>query len=260
MISACLVVYNEEMHITRCLQSLAGVVDEIIVVHDGPCGDNTLKIAKTFGAKTFVRPRVGEAEPHRQFSFDAARGDWVLQIDADEFLSDELRLHLKELTQDSSVDAYSLLWEDPDDLFYFGIWPFKQYKSCLFRKSKIIFTGLVHEQAKTSGRLSRSEFLLHHRPKIKTSDPVVFKRKTRQWGDAAARTLISKGLATHSAYFYLLKAPLWGLFYLFYYLFVKGFIFCGKNGRRVTRVHMTYNFWRYYCLYEYKSGRKSVIA
>lgn len=44
-ISACLVVRNEEAVIERCLESLAGVVDEIVLVHDGECEDRTLEIA-----------------------------------------------------------------------------------------------------------------------------------------------------------------------------------------------------------------------
>ena len=42
-ISACLVVHNEEKLIGRCLESIKNLVDEIIVVHDGPCQDKTLR-------------------------------------------------------------------------------------------------------------------------------------------------------------------------------------------------------------------------
>lgn len=61
-ISACLVVRNEEKVIERCLNSLKGAVDEILIVHDGECGDNTLKIAKKFNADIFIRPMAGVME------------------------------------------------------------------------------------------------------------------------------------------------------------------------------------------------------
>src|SRR5947209_4203128 len=61
-ISACLVVHDEEKLIERCLASLDGVVDEIVLVHDGPCTDRTLDIARGYGARVFERPRHGEAE------------------------------------------------------------------------------------------------------------------------------------------------------------------------------------------------------
>jgi Glycosyltransferases involved in cell wall biogenesis len=61
-ISACIVVYNEEKVIKRCLDSIKNVVDEIILVHDGPCKDRTLEIAKRYTNKIFIRPHVGMME------------------------------------------------------------------------------------------------------------------------------------------------------------------------------------------------------
>ena len=86
-ISACLVVHNEEKVIRRCLDSIKNVVDEIIVVHDGPCTDKTMEIAREYGAKIYEQPFNGEAEKHRPFSYRMTSGAWILQIDADEYLS-----------------------------------------------------------------------------------------------------------------------------------------------------------------------------
>ena len=52
-ISAFIVAYHEENLIERCLRSLVDVVDEIIVVHDGPCLDKTIKIAQKYTSKVF---------------------------------------------------------------------------------------------------------------------------------------------------------------------------------------------------------------
>ena len=80
-ISACLVIANEAAVLERCLSSLQGVTDEIVLVHDGPCVDESLDIASRFGAKVFVANKIGEAEPHRPFSYEQATGEWVLQIE-----------------------------------------------------------------------------------------------------------------------------------------------------------------------------------
>jgi glycosyltransferase involved in cell wall biosynthesis len=109
-ISACLVVYNEEKLIRRCLESLRDVVDEIILVHDGECTDRTLEIAKEYGAKIFVRDHKGFCEHHRPFCCKQASYNWILQIDADEFLSAELRNNLRSLVSNQEVSAYELLW------------------------------------------------------------------------------------------------------------------------------------------------------
>src|SRR5438105_9189521 len=76
-ISACIVVRNEGQLIRRCLESLAGAVAELIVVHDGPCDDDTVAIAEQFGCRVFVRPRYGHCERHLPFAYQQARGEWL---------------------------------------------------------------------------------------------------------------------------------------------------------------------------------------
>ena len=100
------VVHNEEAVIARCLESLDGVVDEVIVVHDGPCSDATLDIARGRGCRIFEGPRVGHAEYHRPFAYEQARCEWVLNVDGDEFLSEALRERLRQLAAREGVAAF----------------------------------------------------------------------------------------------------------------------------------------------------------
>jgi hypothetical protein len=53
-VSACLVLRNEEAVVERCLRSLEGVVEEIVLVHDGECEDRTLEIAERHGCQIHV--------------------------------------------------------------------------------------------------------------------------------------------------------------------------------------------------------------
>lgn len=161
-ISACLVAYNNEKTIRRCLDSLKGVVDEIILVHDGKCDDKTLEIAKEYNAKIFIQSHVGEAEEHRPFSYEQTSNDWILQIDADEFLSEELRNNLQPLVSDEDVSAYELfwpLWDGQKEIK--ADWP---YKRCLFRKNKISFLGIVNYVANVDGKIKKVNYKLHHQP------------------------------------------------------------------------------------------------
>lgn len=161
-ISACLVIRNEGKTLDRCLASLRGAVDEIIVVHDGECSDRSLEICQKYDAKIFIRPFVGAMEGHIAFAYREARGEWILRIDGDEYLSDDLKKNLRNLTQTLGVDAYEFLWP-----FWNGNeratknWP---YKICFFRKDRISFLGVVHYVTEVLGRVERSNLILGHEP------------------------------------------------------------------------------------------------
>jgi len=178
-ISACLVVYNEEKLIARCLDSLKGVVDEIILVHDGQCQDQTLEIARRYGAKIFVREHVGCSEEYRPFCYTQASNNWVLQIDADEFLSPELRNNLKRLVSEPGVSAYEFLWPLWDGTKEISVnWP---YKICLFRKNKISFLSIVHFVIEVDGKILRTNYKLNHRPSYNNFSFSSFVRKQLPW-------------------------------------------------------------------------------
>ena len=190
-ISACLVVYNEEKIIKRCLESVKDVVDEIIVVHDGPCQDKTLEISRQYTDKIFIRPRIGEAEPHRPFSFSKASHDWILQIDADEFLSAELKRNLKNLVSQEQIDGFSFRWRlyEPNKKKYtFGP---REYKPVLLRKQKMYFIGVPHYQLTSRGKIVKSELVLAHLFKQKEFFRKRFKI-TKNWARLQAKYLTKK--------------------------------------------------------------------
>lgn len=88
LLSVVVITYNEEKNIERCLRSLSWA-DEIIVV-DSFSNDKTLEIVKRYTEKIILSKYDGDI-PQRQRGFAQARGDWLLWIDADEEVSDELR-------------------------------------------------------------------------------------------------------------------------------------------------------------------------
>lgn len=96
-ISATVITYNEEANIERCLNSLIGVADEIIVV-DSLSTDATVDICRRYGCKVTERAFTGYGS-QRQYAVGLANGRFVLSIDADEALSDELRQNIIRLKE-----------------------------------------------------------------------------------------------------------------------------------------------------------------
>ncbi len=96
-ISAAIITRNEAQNIERCLNSLIGVVDEIVVV-DSCSDDGTADICRRYGAKVTERPFAGYGS-QRQYACTLANGRYVLSIDADEVLTERLRQSLLQLRQ-----------------------------------------------------------------------------------------------------------------------------------------------------------------
>ncbi|MFB5685249.1 glycosyltransferase family 2 protein, partial [Paenibacillus terreus] len=82
-ISLCMIVRNEEKYLPKCLSSVQRIVDEIIIVDTGST-DDTVAIAKSFGAKVIQMPWQNSFADARNRGFDEATGDWILWLDADE--------------------------------------------------------------------------------------------------------------------------------------------------------------------------------
>ena len=94
--------HNEEDRLPSCLAHVA-FADEIIVLCD-KCTDRTEEIAKAAGAKTLVGSWTMEGE-RRNYALAQVSGDWVLEVDADEHVSEELRREIRTVIA-SSVYAY----------------------------------------------------------------------------------------------------------------------------------------------------------
>ncbi len=88
-LSVVLATRNEEDNIGRCLESVKSIADEIIIF-DEYSTDKTVDIAKKYGAKIFLEPHHDIFHITKQKAIDRARGEWVLQMDADEVITPEL--------------------------------------------------------------------------------------------------------------------------------------------------------------------------
>ncbi|MEW5768502.1 MAG: glycosyltransferase family 2 protein [bacterium] len=87
-ISLCMIVRDEEEQLPRCLESVKGLVDEIIVVDTGS-KDKTMEIAHSFDARVYKHPWENDFSAARNISLSYAKSDWILILDADEELERE---------------------------------------------------------------------------------------------------------------------------------------------------------------------------
>jgi glycosyltransferase involved in cell wall biosynthesis len=176
-VTACVVVRNEEAVIERCLQSLHGVVEEIVLVHDGECEDRTLEIAERHGCRIFVRPLVGHAEAATVFAYEQAESEWILSLDADEFLSEPLRRELGVLVSDPEVNGYEVLWRMWDG----------PYKLSLFRREHVHVLGMIHAVERVDPPVRRVQLQLEHRPIYNNYALRTMLTKQRRWARINAR-------------------------------------------------------------------------
>jgi hypothetical protein len=106
-ISLCMIVRDEERVLDRCLASAAGAVDEIVVVDTGST-DRTVEIARAHGARVLEHAWDDDFSAARNVGLDAATGDWILHLDADEVLADGAAARLRELTRRSWREGFLL--------------------------------------------------------------------------------------------------------------------------------------------------------
>ena len=105
-LSVVVLTKNEEANIAECLKSVAGWAAEIIVVDDEST-DRTVKIAQTFTDKIFHRKMDVEGT-HRNWAYAQASNEWVLSLDADEMVSEELRGEITRAVADKNFTGYSI--------------------------------------------------------------------------------------------------------------------------------------------------------
>ena len=164
-ISVVLATFNEEKNLTRCMDSVSGLAEEIVVV-DGNSTDNTLNIAKAYKAKIITTDNKPNFHINKNMAIAAAKGDWILQLDADEVVSPELMKEIKDVIRSGVCNGY---WVNRKNWFLAGfLTKGGQYPDPTLRLYKKGFGHLpardVHEQAEVTGPVGYlKNDLLHYR-------------------------------------------------------------------------------------------------
>ncbi|HUV42543.1 MAG TPA: glycosyltransferase family 2 protein [Patescibacteria group bacterium] len=106
-ISVALATYNEEENLGECLELVKDLADEIIIV-DGSSQDKTVEIAKEYGAKVTITNNPPIFHINKQKALEACQGEWILQLDADERVTEALSKEIKMITSlsDKKINRY----------------------------------------------------------------------------------------------------------------------------------------------------------
>ena len=164
-LSVVLATFNEEENLDRCLSAVNGLADEIVIV-DGTSQDKTVEIAKSYNAKVIVTTNPPNFHINKQKAIDRATGDWILQLDADEVVSEGLANEINGiLKKDPEENGYWM----PRKNYFLGRFLMKggqypDYTVRLYRNGKGKLPQKdVHEQAVIEGKIGYlKEALLHY--------------------------------------------------------------------------------------------------
>jgi glycosyltransferase involved in cell wall biosynthesis len=189
-LSAVVITLNEEQRIRACLESVAWA-DEIVVV-DAESHDKTVQIAREFTDRVAVRPWPGFAE-QKNYALGLARGDWLLSLDADEEVSEELAREIAGvLAASTAADGYAV----PRRNVFLGQWIrhgglFPDWQIRLFRRGRGRFVARdVHESVTIDGTVARLRGHLVHTSYRDVSD---FLERADRYATLAARELVRQG-------------------------------------------------------------------
>lgn len=105
-LSVVIITFNEERNLARCLESLSGIADEIVVV-DSFSTDRTPEIAKKFGA-VFIQNKFEGYIEQKNFALQQPKFPYILSLDADEALSPELKESILSTKENWILDAYEM--------------------------------------------------------------------------------------------------------------------------------------------------------
>ncbi len=195
-LSAVVITLNEERNIARCLESLKGVVDEVIVV-DSASTDQTEAICKSYNVQ-FVQHTWVNYSDQKNFGNSLAANDCILSVDADEELSSELRQSIIFWKGDSQ----SLAAEFNRLTNYCGHWVrhcgwYPDTKIRLFNRQHAHWQGAVHEQLVFNSKINISNLhgdLLHYSYyTVEEHD-----RQIEKYSDIAAKELLNNGVRSNN--------------------------------------------------------------
>ena len=267
ILSVVIITHNEEANIGRTLASVQPLVadgqGEIIIIDSGST-DRTVEIARSFGTKVFVEEFRGYAA-QKNSAIEKASGTWILSLDADEALSEDLP---HEITLALGRQANLKIETPPDrpefvDGFFVprrnfflgkwikrgGFWPDPKLR--LFRRGKGRFEyRAVHEDVSLKGRTGRLMHpLLHH------SYPTLadYIDHMNRYSSLGAEMSVAKGRRGFSLFNIVLR-PL--ATFIYNYFFRLGFL-DGREGLLLHLYHAVYVSWKYSKAWELWRQRES---
>ncbi len=233
MLSVVLATHNEEKNLPACLDAVYDLAQEIIIV-DGESTDATCEVAARYGAKIIATTNKSNFHINKQMAMDAATGDLILQLDADEVVDAQLHEFIKSLLSPDVLPHSPAAWYIARKNYFFGRFLTKggQYPDAVIRLYQKGAARLpqknVHEQMEVTGSIGTADgHLLHYATPTLS---VYIEKFNRYTSFEAERIAGELPLTVRSALSYSIGKPLYTFFSLFarhrgYVDGISGFLF-----------------------------------
>lgn len=267
-LSVVIIAFNEERNIGRCIDSVSGIADEVLVVDSGST-DATKAICAEYGARVVDHAFEGHIE-QKNYAAQQATHEWVLSLDADEALSDELRQSVLEWKANSSPPSKG---EYPDTQSsggggiqgytmnrltnYCGHWVrhcgwYPDTKLRLFNRAFGAWGGTnPHDKYELNDKNAPTGFLkgdiLHY--SYYTVDEHY--KQMKYFADIAAKANIAKGKKANSSNLVINPVAK----FIRHYIIKLGFL-DGKTGYTISRISAWGTYLKYYRMLEIQRGIK----
>jgi len=184
-ISVCMIVKNEEKVLARCLDSLAGLSDEIIIIDTGST-DSTKEIAARYTDKIYDFHWNQDFSEARNYSFEKATMEYIYVADADEVIDEENQHRFLALKENLLSEIEVVQMKYANQLSFNTTYNFDmEYRPKLYRRMrKFIWTDPVHESVILTPVVYDSEIVIRHMPLSghASRDFEIFKRVIKQEG------------------------------------------------------------------------------
>lgn len=170
-ISICMIVKNEESVLERCLSTVRGIADELIIVDTGST-DETKEIAKKFTEQVYDFEWCDDFSKARNYSFSKASCDYCMWLDADDVLLPEDQEKLLELKKNLNPSVSVVMMKYNTAFDEDGNPIFTYYRERLLRRcDSFQWKGAIHEAISPSGMIEYSDIAVSHK-KLKVADPM----------------------------------------------------------------------------------------
>ena len=164
-VSLCMIVKNEEKILERCLDSIADLMDEIVIVDTGST-DATRELARKYTEKVYDFQWVDDFSAARNFAFSKAGMDYICSADADEVLSEENRERFLKLKETLLPEIEIVQMKYGNQLQYGTVYNFdEEYRPKLFKRRRdFVWEEPIHETVRLEPVVYDSDIVITHLP------------------------------------------------------------------------------------------------
>ncbi|EKD71437.1 MAG: Glycosyl transferase family 2 [uncultured bacterium] len=164
-LTVIILTYNESIHIDRAIKNVSKWADKIIIL-DSYSEDDTVEKASTFGIEVIYR-KFDNYKNQREYAIEYVKNktEWLFFLDADEYLTEELKQEIKSETIKSDISGYYI----PRRFIFMNKWIkwggyYPIYLLRLFRPEHAYLDGVINEHVKVSGKIDylKNDFVDHN--------------------------------------------------------------------------------------------------